>query len=182
MDPCIISIFQYTRWFKYDRDWFVCKSVKISPGHIWTTCISYKKQRYTVYYIWKLLYIFRVVFTTIIRSAYNCIYSIWYLSHCYCYLQLSWKSWNRFENAVSGVRHPQHTQTCFNSSTIAADSNNGVTNTRCCRYSCMSSWWWVEVPPETCRAVSRYIKNCVTLHLVGYILEYTFRSSLYSTH
>jgi len=20
----------------------------------------------------------------------------------------------------------------------------------------MRSWWWVEVPPETCRAVSRY--------------------------
>jgi len=32
----------------------------------------------------------------------------------------------------------------------------GVTNTRCYRYSCMRSWWWVEVPPETCRAVSRY--------------------------
>jgi hypothetical protein len=39
---------------------------------------------------------------------------------------------------------------------IAADSSNGLTNTRCCRYSCMRSWWWVEVPPETCRAVSRY--------------------------
>jgi hypothetical protein len=63
---------------------------------------------------------------------------------------------NRFECAVGGVRHPQHTQTCSNSSTTAADSSNGVTNTRCCRYSCMCSWWWVEVPPETCRAVSRY--------------------------
>ena len=30
----------------------------------------------------------------IIRSAYSCIYSIWYLSHRYCYLPLSWKSWN----------------------------------------------------------------------------------------
>jgi len=39
---------------------------------------------------------------------------------------------------------------------IAADSSNGVTNTRCCRYSCMRSWWWVEVQPETCRAVSRH--------------------------
>ena len=28
--------------------------------------------------------------------------------------------------------------------------------TRCCRYSCMRSWWWVEVTTETCRAVSRY--------------------------
>jgi hypothetical protein len=31
-----------------------------------------------------------------------------------------------------------HTQTSSNSSTIAADSN-GVTNTRCCRYSCLCS-------------------------------------------
>ena len=94
--------------------------------------ISNKMQHYTVYFILKQLYIFRVVPPPIIRSAYNCIYSIWYLSHRYCYLPLS------------------------NSSTIAADSSNGVTNTRCCRYSCMRSWWWVEVPPETCRAVSRY--------------------------
>ena len=30
-------------------------------------------------------------------------------------------------------------QSSFNSFTIAADSSNGVTNTRCCRYSCMRS-------------------------------------------
>jgi hypothetical protein len=54
---------------------------------------------------------FRVVLPPIIRSAYNCIYNNWYLSHRYCYLPLSWKSWNRFECAVGGVRHPQHTQT-----------------------------------------------------------------------
>jgi hypothetical protein len=66
--------------------------------------ISNKIQRYTVY-IWKLLYMFRVVLPPIIRSAYNCIDSIWYLSHRYCYLPLSWKSWNRFECAVGGVRH-----------------------------------------------------------------------------
>jgi hypothetical protein len=62
-------------------------------------------------YIWKLLYVFRLVLPPIIRSAYNCIYSICYLSHRYCYLPLSWKSWNRFECAMGGVRHPQHTQT-----------------------------------------------------------------------
>jgi len=183
-------------------------------------------QRYTVYFIWKLLYMFRVVPSPIIRSANNCVYSTWYLSHRYCYLPLSWKSRNRFECAVGGVRkysnmyptrcnvtqfilsgncstcfgwyhhpssgeqkncvystwylshrycylplswkrwnwfecavggerHPQHTQTGSNSSTIAADSSNGVTNTRCCRHSFLSSWWWVMVPPETCRAVSR---------------------------
>jgi len=34
-----------------------------------------------------------------------------------------------FECSVVGVRHPRHTQTSSNSSTIAADSSNGVTNT-----------------------------------------------------
>jgi hypothetical protein len=38
-------------------------------------------QRYTVYFIWKLLYMFRVVPPPIIRSANNYIYSIWYLLH-----------------------------------------------------------------------------------------------------
>ena len=42
-------------------------------------------QRYTVYFIWKLLYMFRAVPPPIIRSANNCIYSICYLSHRYCY-------------------------------------------------------------------------------------------------
>ena len=42
----------------------------------------------------KLLYVFRVVSSPIIRSTHNCIYSIWYLSNRYCYLPLSWKSWN----------------------------------------------------------------------------------------
>ena len=67
--------------------------------------ISNKMQRYTVYYIWKLFYMFRVVPPPIIRSACNCIYSIWYLSHRYCYLLLSWKSWNWFECAVGGIRN-----------------------------------------------------------------------------
>jgi len=42
-----------------------------------------------------------------------------------------------------------------NHSTIAAGSSNGLTSARCCRYSCVCSWWWVEIPSETCRAVSR---------------------------
>ena len=65
-----------------------------------------------------------------------------YLQHLvfvtpYCYLPLSWKRWNLFECAVGGVRHPQQTQTSSNSSTIATDCRNGVTDTRCCRYSCL---------------------------------------------
>jgi hypothetical protein len=54
----------------------------------------------------------------------------------YCCLLLSWKGWNWFESVVGGLRHPQQTQTSSNSYTIAADSSKGVTNTRCCRYSC----------------------------------------------
>ena len=59
MGPCIVSIFQY---------------------------ISNVTQ---FIYIWKLLYMFQVVTLPIIRSANNCIYSIWYLSRHYCYLPLS---------------------------------------------------------------------------------------------
>ena len=105
-------------------------------------------QCYTVYFIRKLLYMFRVVPPPIVRSANNCIYSIWYLLHHYCYLPLSWKNWNWFECDV-------HTQTSSNSSTIAPGSSNGVTNTRCCRYSHLRSWRWAVLPPETCTAVSR---------------------------
>ena len=73
MGPCIVSVFQY-----------ISKRCKVTQFA----------------YIWKL---FRVVLPLIIRSAYNCIYSICYLSHRYCYLPLSWKSWNRFECALGGV-------------------------------------------------------------------------------
>jgi len=37
----------------------------------------------------------------VVRSTNNCIYSIWYLSHRFFYLLLSWKSWNWFECAVT---------------------------------------------------------------------------------
>ena len=100
-------------------------------------------QRYTVYFIWKLLYMFRVVPPPIIMSANNCIYSIWYLSHCYSYLPL------------------------------AADISNGVTNTSCCRHSCCShdDGWWYH--PKYVQQFPDKI-NCVTLHFVGHILEYSY--------
>jgi len=74
--------------------------------------VSKKMQLYTVYFIWKLLYMFRVVYPPIIKSANICIYSIWYLSHRYCYLPLSWKSWKWFECAVGGVGRYSIIQTC----------------------------------------------------------------------
>jgi hypothetical protein len=83
---------------------------------------SNKMQRYTVYlYLETALHVLGGTSTHHQKR----IYSIWYLSH---------------RCDVVTVRHPQHTQTGSNSSTIAADSSNGVTNTRCCRYSYMRSW------------------------------------------
>jgi hypothetical protein len=84
MGPRIVSIFQY---------------------------ITNKMQRYTVYlYLETALHVSGGTSTHHYEHT-NCIYSIWYLSHRYCYPPLSWKSLNRFECAVGGVRHPQHTQT-----------------------------------------------------------------------
>jgi len=112
--------------------------------------MSNKMQRYTVYFIWKLLYVFRVVPPLIIRSANSCIYSIWYLSHRYCYLPLSWKSCNWFERqgAVTVWQIPDTVDT------VVCGPND--------------EWWYhlkhVEQFPDKI--------NCVTLQLVGYILEY----------
>ena len=125
--------------------------------------MSNKMQRYTVCFIWKLLYTFQVVLSPIIMSANNCIYSIWYLSHRYCYLPLSWKSWNWFECALVGVRHPQHTQTGSNSSTIAAGSSNGVANAVDTVVCAPDDGWWYhpkhgeQFPDKLCNVASCWI-------------------------
>ena len=49
---------------------------------------------YSLLYFCKLLYTFRVVTPSIIRSTYNCNYSIWHGSSRLCYLPLSRRSWN----------------------------------------------------------------------------------------
>jgi hypothetical protein len=59
-------------------------------------------------------------------------------------------------------------------SAIAAGSSNGVTNARCCRYVDTV----VFAPDDGLWYHPKYVQqfpdkiNCVTLHLVGYILEY----------
>jgi hypothetical protein len=49
---------------------------------------------YSLLYFCKLLYMFRVGTSLIIRSTYNCNYSIWHWLNPLCYLPLSWRSWN----------------------------------------------------------------------------------------
>ena len=68
--------------------------------------MSNKMQRYTVYFIWKLLYMFRVVQPPIIRSEKQL-----YLQHLAFVTPLL----------------------------LPASSSNGMTNTRCCRYSSLRS-------------------------------------------
>jgi hypothetical protein len=131
--------------------WKLCQ-VSSSARHYGTLCSSIHPTRCNAtqfIYIWKLLYMFRVVPPPIIRDENNCLYSIWYLSHRYCYLPLSWKGWNLFECAVGGVLICFGVDFVFDTKTdqdithstlkpvpnltIAAGSSNGVTNTRCCR-------------------------------------------------
>jgi len=41
-------------------------------------------------------------------------------------------------------------------SSLPAGTSTGLINARYCRYSVMNSWWWVEIPPETCWTVDRF--------------------------
>jgi hypothetical protein len=98
-------------------------------------------QGYTVYFIWKLLYMFRVVPPPIIRSAYKYIYSIWYLSDSYCYLP------RQRQIAVTVWQIPDDVDTVV----YAPD------------------YGWRYHPKHVEQFPDKI--NCVTLHLVGYILE-----------
>jgi hypothetical protein len=94
------------------------------------TCIvsiSNKMQHYTVYlYLETALHVSGGTSTHHQERIQLYLQHLVFVTHCYCYLPLSWKSWNWFECAVGGVCYPQHTQTGSNSSTLAADSSNGV--------------------------------------------------------
>jgi hypothetical protein len=78
MGPCIVSIFQYT-------------------------CISNKMQRYTIY-----LYLETALHVSGGNFTYHQERIQLYLQHLvfvtrYCYLPLSWKSWNRLEQELEQV-------------------------------------------------------------------------------
>ena len=101
---------------------------------------------YSLLYFCKLLYMFRVVTPPIIRSTFNCNH-IWHWSNRLSYLPLWWRSWNSNSSSISPTK--------------GEGNRDGLTSARCCNYSYMCSWWWVELPPETCREVYRNIINCI---------------------
>ena len=103
---------------------------------------------YSLLYFCKLLYMFWVVTPPIIRITYNCNYSIWHwpnLGKCSVWSQLKMRGMDRSLLPLADFTH------CIFLS---------LTSARCCNYSYMCSWWWVELPPEICRAVYRNIINC----------------------
>jgi len=109
MDRCLVSIFQY---------------------------ISNKMQRYTVY-----VYVETSLHVSGGTSTHHQERIQLYLQHLVFVtpLLLPAAIVEELELVLVCCGWPQHTQTSSNSSRIAAGSSNGVTNTRCCRYSCMRS-------------------------------------------
>ena len=55
-------------------------------------------------------------------------------------------------------------------------SISGLNSARYCIYSDMSSWWWVETPPETSRAVTDI--NCIFFASCWTIID-TYQSDIY---
>jgi len=64
---------------------------------------------YSLLYFCKMLYMFRAVPPPIIRSKYNCNYSIWHGSNRFCNLLLSRRSWNSKECSRWWVKVPPET-------------------------------------------------------------------------
>jgi len=121
---------------------------------------------YSLLYFCKLLYMFRVVIPPIIRSTYNSNYSIWHWSNfgkCSVWSQLRMRDMDQSLLPSAIVRSRKVAETGPYLSTLADFTHSilrSLTSARCCNYSYMCSWWWVELPPETCRAVYRNIINC----------------------
>ena len=103
---------------------------------------------------------FRVVPSPIIRSANNCIYSIWY---CHAVTAICRYRW-RVGTGLSVLWVPYATHSTQNTVWQIPDAVDTVVCTPDDR------WWYhpkhVEQFPD--------IINRVTLHLVGYILEYSY--------
>jgi hypothetical protein len=97
---------------------------------------------YSLLYFSKLLYMFWVVISPIIRSTCNCNYSIW---HRLCYPRLSWRS----SNFV----------------TTAEGSRDGLTSARCCNYSYIRSSWIVQ--QDAAIYTLFYFWKLLALHVSG---------------
>jgi len=121
-------------------------------------------QLYTFYYVFvnRSFYTFRVITPPIIKSTHNCNHSIWHWSKRLRYLPLSWSSWNSWNSC----------------STTADVSGDVLTSARCCDYSYVCSWWWVELSPETCRTSGLQKHNKMCMVASRWTIIHTFCSFL----
>ena len=134
-----------------------------------------------------MLYMFRVVTPPIISSTYNCNYSIWHWSNfgkcsVWSQLQTSGMDQSLLPSAIvvdlelpvpTPLRSRKVTEMGPYRSSVADFTHcifRSLTSARCCNYRYICSLWWVELRPETCRAVYRNIINCTWSHLVGQLL------------
>ena len=69
-----------------------------------------------------------------------------------------WKTNLHVSGGIS-THHQEHTTvftasgTCQTVTATCRYCERVGTGLRYCKYSCVCSWWWAEIPPETCRAV-----------------------------
>jgi hypothetical protein len=141
---------------------------------------------YSLLYFSKLLYMFRVVTQPTIRSTHNCNCSIWHWS----YFETQYVKWAKDERYGpvstkfrdrSGVPTPLRLRKVSRHGSITLLFSwlhthcifRCLTSVRYCNYSYMCSWWWVELPPKTCRAVYRNMINCTWSHFIGQLLTLT---------
>ena len=110
-------------------NWFYYISLNIPLTHRYGMCVTYRgpcivsiflsicyQQDTTLHSSFisgKPLFMFWVASPPIIRSTYDCIYSIWYLSNRYCYLPLLWESWSWFD--FVHISHSNQLQLIHNS-------------------------------------------------------------------
>jgi len=104
-------------------------------------------QLHTVYFICKLLYMFRVVSPPIIRSTNNYLQHLALVNRC-CYLSLSWRSWDWFACTRKTVEQDQDGTSCV-LNLLASCQQTSMTYTTAVR-TVKNSWWLTEELSETC--------------------------------
>ena len=132
------------------------------PLVIWwkvMSCTEYNQhlfERNILAYSFKMGTMLQHVFEQFLTFRGPCIVSIFLLK--FCNKMQHYTFYLFLENCIIRSTHDylQHlviAKPLLLPAAIAAGSSNGLASTRYCKDSRMCSWWWVEIPPETCRAV-----------------------------
>jgi hypothetical protein len=141
----VLNIQTHENPFQWDTRWCMCTTRRRSYAHLWTGVNAH--ETFNVYgsvhrkYI--PIYIQQDATLHSLFISGNC-------STCFGWYLHPSSGAHTTVFTASGI-----CQTVTATCRYSGRSINGVRNTRSCRYICLRSWWWVVVPPETCRAVFR---------------------------